>query len=122
MSLESFRRSAVSDRFLGGGALGALGGILAVSFGLPGLTVLAAVALLSLLVPPRFAFAGGMLTAAGLLWAFFSVQDTLRCATSPSSCSGPSTVPFSALSAIVLVTGLILVFMTRRRSRDIAPR
>lgn len=122
MSVEGFCRSAVSDRFLGGAALGGLGSMLAVSFGLPGLTALGAVALLSLLMPPRFAFAAGMLTSAGLLWVFFSVQDVLRCATSPSSCSGPSTVPFGAVSAIVLATGLVLLFITRRRSRDIARR
>jgi hypothetical protein len=122
MSAEGFLRSAVSDRFLGGAALGGLGGILAVSLGLPGLTVLGAVALLSLLIPPRFAFAAGMLTSAGLLWVFFSVQDVLRCATSPSSCSGASTVPFGAVSAIVLSTGLVLLFVTRRRSRDIGQR
>jgi hypothetical protein len=118
MIVEGFHRSAVSDRFLGGAALGGLGGILAVSFGIPGLTVLGAVALLSLLVPPRFAFAAGLLTFAGLLWVFFSVQDVFRCATSPSSCSGASTVPFGLVSAIVLATGLVLLFVTRRRSRD----
>jgi hypothetical protein len=120
MSVEGFRRSAVSDRFLGGAALGGLGSILAVSFGLPGLTALGVVALLSLLMPPRFAFAAGMLTSAGLIWVFFSVQDVQRCATSPSSCPGPSTVPFGAVSAIVLAAGLVLLLITRRRSRDIA--
>lgn len=119
MSVEGFHRSALSDRFLGGAALGGLGGILAVSFGLPGLTALGAVALLSALVPPRFAFAAGLLTSVGLLWVFFSIQDVLRCATSPSSCSGPSTVPFVAVSAIVLAMGLVLLFVTRRQSRDI---
>jgi hypothetical protein len=72
-------------------------------------------------MPPRFAFAAGMLTS-GLLWVFFSVQDILRCITSLSSCSGPSTFPFGAVSAIVLATGLVLSLMTRRRSRDIASR
>jgi hypothetical protein len=118
MSVKGFRRGAVSDGFLGGTALGGLGGILAVSFGLPGLTALGAVALLSLLKPPRFAFAAGMLTSAGFLWVFFSVEEVFRCATSPSSCSGASTVPFGAVSAIVLATGLFLLFVTRRRSRD----
>jgi hypothetical protein len=122
MSVEGLHRSAISDRFLGGAALGGVGGILAVSFGLPGLTALGVVALLSALVPPRFAFAAGLLTSAGSLWAFFSVQDVFRCATSPSSCSGASTVPFGTVSAIVLATGLVLLFVTGRRSRDISRR
>ena len=96
--------------------------ILAVSFGLPGLTALGAVALLSLLMPPPFAFAAGMLTSVGLLWVFFSVQDVFRCATSPSSCSGPSTIPFGAVSAIVLAAGLVLLFVTRHRTPDIPRR
>jgi hypothetical protein len=120
MSVRGFRRRAVADRFLLGAAVGGLGGILAESFGLPGLTALGAIALLSLMMPPRFAFAAGILTSVGLLWVFLSVQDVLRCATTPSSCSGPSTFPFGAVSAIVLATGLALLFMTRRRWRDIA--
>jgi hypothetical protein len=122
VSVERFRRTAFTDRFLQGAALGGLGAILAVSFGLSGLTALGAVVLLSLVVPPRFAFAAGMLTSIGLLWVFFSVQDILRCATSALSCSGPSTFPFDAVSAIVLATGLLLLFATRRRARDVARR
>lgn len=114
MNVEGFRRTAYADRVLAGAAIGAVGGVLAVPFGLPGLAMFGVVALVSALVPPRFTFLGGLLTSAGALWVFFTTQAVVRCAANPSSCSGPSPLPFAAASAIVLAVGLLLLVVSRR--------
>ena len=117
MSAEGFRRTAVADRVLAGAAVGGIGGILAVPFGVPGLALLGAVALLSALVPPRFAFLAGLLTSTGLAWVFFTTQGVLRCAASPSSCSGVA--PFAVVAGLVLGFGILLLALTRNRFRSV---
>ena len=115
MSLERRNRSVVSDRALAGSALGALGGILAVSFGTPGLATFAIAAVVSAFIGPRFALAAGVVTSAGALWTFFTTQAVLGCVANPSSCSGPSPVPFAVGSVVVLSAGLVLLAATRRQ-------
>jgi hypothetical protein len=121
MSVERGHRTVLSDRVLAGAALAALGGILAVALGIPGLTMFAVAAVVLAFARPRFALVAGLLTSAGALWTFFGTQAVLRCAAEPSSCSGTSPVPFAAASVLVLGVGLALLAVSRRqvvRSRD----
>lgn len=117
----SFHRSQLSDRVLAGAVLGAAAAIVAVAFGIPGLTLFAVASLLLALAPPRFALAAGFLMSAGTLWLFFATVAVIGCATNPSSCSGPAPGPFAVASGLVLGTGVLLFAATHRRmnpSRD----
>ena len=115
MSAGGGQRSATADRVLAGMALGAVGGIFAISFGIPGLVGLALVALFMALIPPRFAVLAGLLTAVGAVWTFFTVLGVIRCALSPGTCSGPSPVPFLGAAIVVLGAGVLLLRWTWRR-------
>ena len=110
---EPEHRTAVSSRVLGGAAVGAGAAVLAVAFGFPGLSAFALAAVVSAFVPPRFAFLGGLLFAAGAIWTFFGVRAAIACAVAPASCSGTSPVPFALVSAVVLTIAVVLLARTR---------
>jgi hypothetical protein len=115
----------VNDRLVSGAAIGAVAGVLVDVFGVLGLALLVVVIAVSALVPPRFAFLGGVLISAGGLWLFFSLQAAAICAVNPSSCSGPSPVPFAAVSGLAFASGILVLAKTRprpNRSHDIRER
>jgi hypothetical protein len=125
MNVQQTGDRSFVNRLAFGAVLGSASGVLAVTFGVPGLSLLAVVVALSALIPPRYAFLAGLLIAIGGLWLFFSVRSVIYCAASPSSCSGPQPGPFAVVSGVVLAVGLLALAVTRRRlgpSRDIARR
>jgi hypothetical protein len=122
MTPDRAHRTTLSDRLLLGAVLGAPLAILAVAFGVPGLVTLLAVVALSAFIAPRFAFLAGLLLAVGALWLFFTTQDALRCATNPTSCSGPEPAPFVVVSAVVFGAGVRTLIGTRRRLLAQPPR
>jgi hypothetical protein len=125
MAVDRADSRHVTSRLAAGAALGTVTGVLADVFGVLGLALLVAVVAISVLVPPRFAFLAGVLISAGGLWLFFSLQAASFCAVNPSSCSGPSPVPFAAVSGLVLASGIVALAKTRvrhNRSHDIRRR
>lgn len=122
MTLEPTHAAAVWSRLAIGAVAGVLAGILVDVLGVLGLAVLVLVIAIAADVPPRFALLAGVLIAAGGLWLFFSLQAVVFCTQNPAHCSGPSPIPFAAVSGIVLAAGLVALAVTRRRfgqSRDI---
>lgn len=125
MTIRQTGNRSFVNRLAFGAVLGSASGVLAVTFGVPGLSLLAVVVALSALIPPRYAFLAGVLIATGGLWLFFSVRAVIFCAANPSSCSGPQPEVFAVVSGVVLAVGLLAFVVTRRRfgpSSDIRRR
>jgi uncharacterized membrane protein YoaK (UPF0700 family) len=114
-------RSGISP-LLVGAVIGAVAGFLVDLFWLRGLAVLVAIAVVSAFVRPRFAMLGAVLLGAGGLWLPFTTGNVVICVANPSSCSGPSPVPFAIVAAAVLIVGVLTLEWSRRhvgRARDI---
>ena len=108
---------AISSPLIAGAVIGTLTGVAIDVLGVRGLAILAVVVIASALVQPRFALLAGVLLAAGGLWLVFSLAATASCTVDPASCSGPSPIPFAAVSALVVAAGMLALATTRRRMR-----
>jgi uncharacterized membrane protein YoaK (UPF0700 family) len=118
------RRSGISPLVVGV-VIGAVAGFLVDLFWVRGLAVLVAIAVVSAFVRPRFAMLGAVLIGAGGLWLPFTTGNVVICVATPSSCSGPSPLPFAIVAAAVLIVGVLTLAWSRRRlerSSDIGAR
>lgn len=125
MTSNGTEKNDGTSPLLVGVVIGAVAGFLVDLFWLRALAVLVAIAVASAFVRPRFAMLAGVLIGAGGLWLPFTMGNVAICVANPSSCSGPSPVPFAIVAAAVLSVGVLTLAWSRRRlerASDIARR
>jgi hypothetical protein len=105
--------------WLSGVAVGAAGGFAALELPTVGWVVILAFAVPALVVGPRIAAIGGLLTGIGMTWALLFGRMALACQATgeESGCDAPDLTPWLASTGAMIGIGLALTAVAAWRSR-----
>jgi hypothetical protein len=112
----------IRSRWIAGLAVGAAGGFLSLELPPLGWLIVALFAIPAVIVGPRAAALGGLLTGAGALWVVLLGRVALECQAPDGEigCRAPGIEPWLAAGAAMLAIGIVLSILAvirYRRSR-----